>query len=145
MKNIVNAIADSLQTEVATPSGWTIQRFDPIWRNPEEGPMLYVFTTGEAPGGFRTTGTRQDICEVIVELVEATGSTDALTRDATAELNFLDKAKSLKTWADSHQSLPPNIDQLDYIRLATPADVRREAAVRYAQLTIHARETAVYA
>lgn len=144
MKDVVNAIADSLETEVATPNGWTVQRFDPIWRNPEDGPMLYVYGTRMVPGDFRTTGTREDIYEVVVSYMEATGTSDALTRDETAELDFADKVTSLREWADEHQTLT-GIHRLDYVGISFAPDVRREAAVRYCEMTLHARRVATYA
>lgn len=144
MKDVINAIADSLESEVGTPGGWAVQRFDPVWRDPSEGKTIYVFGTRQVPGEFRTTGTREDIYEVIVEAVEPS-SAEMLTRDEDAELDFAEFAQSLTQWADDHENLPPTIHRLDYTALSYAPDVRREAAVRYCQMTLHARKNATYA
>lgn len=143
MNDVIDLIADSIEAEVATPGSWTVQRFDPIWRNPEDGKTIYIFGVRQFPGSYRTTGTREDVYEVVVEAVEPS-NTDALTRDEDLELAFSTFAQSLVTWADGHQNLGI-IHQLDYVGLSYAPDVRREAAVRYCQMTLHARKSATYA
>lgn len=140
MNDIINAIADSLDTAT---TGWTVQKFDPVWRDPSDGNMIYVFGTRQFPGEFRTTQTREDIYEVVVEAVEPNNA-EPLARDEAAELAFAEFARSLVAWADAHQDLD-DIHRLDYVGLSYAPDVRREMAVRYCQMTLHARKNATYA
>lgn len=141
MKDIVNAIADSIESEIAEE--WTSQRHSPIWRNPEEGPMLYIYGTRRFPGEFRTTGTREDIYEIVVEVMEPADQSD-LVREEEAELEFQDRVDQLVTWADSHQLIADVCHRLDYVSLSYQDDLRRELMVRYARMTLQARKNAVY-
>lgn len=141
MKDIVNAVADAIEADISET--WTIQRHSPIWRDPNEGPMLYIYGTRRFPGEFRTTATREDIFEVVVELMEAASQGD-LNRDEAAELAFQDRVDQLVTWADANQNLGDDVHRLDYISLSYQDDLRRELMVRYARLTLHARKNAVY-
>lgn len=141
MKAIVNAVADSLLVE--RPALGTIQRHSPIWRDPEAGPMVYVFGVNRSVASYRTSEHREDVFEIVVEIVERANQPD-LDRDEAAELAFLDKADSLVTWADSHQTLPNVAHRLDFIGLSYPDDVSREHFVRYARMTLLAYKNAVY-
>lgn len=143
MKAIVEAVATSIASEVSGASGWTIQKHSPMWRNPEMGMVLYVYGTRRFPGEFRTTGTREDIYEVAVELMEPASQED-LEREESAELAFQDKVDALVTWADAHEILGASAYRLDYVSLSYQDDLRRELMVRYARMTLHARKTAVY-
>lgn len=142
MKDIVNAIADSIEAEV--DQDFTVQRHSPIWRNPDDGDVLYVYGTRRFPGEFRTTGTREDIFEIAVELVEPANQDD-LTREEEAELDFQERVDALVVWTDSHQLLEGVAHRLDFISLSYQDDLRRELMVRYARITLHARKTSVYA
>ena len=140
MKQIVEAIASSIATEI--PTIGKIQRHSPIWRDPGEGPMLYVYGTRRSVGSYRTTGYREDQYEIAVELMEQANQED-LKRDQTAELAFQDKADSLVAWADKHQQLAP-AHRLDFASLSYQDDLRRELFVRYARVTLLAYMNAVY-
>lgn len=131
MKDLVNAIADSLETELDLG---TIQRHSPMWRNPEDGPMVYVFWINDSVGSYRTTGSREDQIQVIVEVVEPAEQLE-LQREEEAELEFADKLLSLRTWAFDHQSFPDVCHRFDLINLSSPDDVRRELMVRYGRAT----------
>lgn len=141
MKAVVNAVADSIESEIQEE--WTVQRHSPIWRDPNEGPMLYIYGTRRFPGEFRTTGTREDIFEIVVEVMESADQGD-LQRDEDAELDFQDRVDQLVTWANAHQNLGNDAHRLDYISLSYQDDLRRELMVRYARLTLHARANQVY-
>lgn len=141
MKAIVNAVADSLLAE--RPALGTIQRHSPIWRDPEAGPMVYVFGVSRSVGTYRTNEYREDVFEIVVEIVEQANQPD-LDRDEAAELTFYDKADSLVTWADSHQVLPSVAHRLDFNGLSYPDDVSREHFVRYARMSLLAFKNSDY-
>ena len=140
MKAIVNAVADSIEAEI--PTIGTVQRHSPIWRDPDKGPMTYIYGTRRVIGSYRTTGFREDQYEIVVELMEKADQAD-LTRDQAEELAFQDKADSVVAWADTHQELAP-AHRLDFVSLSYQDDVRREHFVRYARVTLLAFMNAVY-
>lgn len=141
MREIVDAIADSIEPEF---SDFKAQRHDPIWHDPAEGRQLFVFGVRMFPGDFRTTGTREDVYEVAVRIIEPIATADeTLVRDEAAELEFSELATTMRAWADQHQSLE-GIHRLDYVSLSFAPDVRQEAFVRYAEMTLHARKNATY-
>lgn len=155
MKQIVDAVADSIAAEVAAAHDWLVVKHDPIWRNPGDGKVLAVYgtrrqnatTTANAGGdGFRATGFREDVYELVVTYSEpATEQTATLQRDEEAELDLYDVADALAAWADAHQELPEvDVWRFDYMQTQYGAEVNREAAVRYCTLTFQARKVAAY-
>lgn len=143
MKEIVDEIASLIDSEVSEASDWLVQKHSPIWRNPEQGKTLYIYGTRRFPGEFRTTGTREDIYEIVVELMEPANQED-LAREEEGELAFQSSVDLLVAWADSHQNLGDVAHRLDYVSLSYQDDLRREMMVRYARMTLHARANQVY-
>lgn len=141
MKDVVEAIASSIEESF---TDFKAVRNDPIWHDSMEGRQLFVFGVRMFPGEFRTTATREDVYEVAVRLVEPIASQDeTLVRDEQAELDFADLATQMRQWADAHETLE-GIHRLDYVGLSFAPDVRQEAFVRYAEMTLHARKNATY-
>lgn len=144
MKDVVDAVADSIVAEVTGASTWTVKRTSPIWRNPQEGEVLHVYATTITPGTFRTTGSVEDIAEIVVEYSEAVES-DVLTRDEAAELEAYDIADAIRTWSRNHQLFPAvGVHAFDLTRLDYAPGVVREAFVRYCRLTFQARVVQSY-
>jgi hypothetical protein len=144
VKDVVDAVADSIVAEVANASAWNVNRFAPVWRNPVEGESLYVYATTVRPGTFRTTGSAEDTAEVVVEYAEPVYS-DVLTRDETAELAAYDVADSIKAWSRDHQAFGAvGVHAFDLVRLDYASGVNREAFVRYCRLTFEARVVQSY-
>lgn len=137
----MNAIADSIEAEVNEE--FVVQRHSPLWRNPDDGAMLYIYGTRRFPGDYRLTGYREDVYEVAVELVEP-ASQDDLRREESEELDFQERVDALVSWTDSHQTLAP-AHRLDFVSLSYQDDLRRELMVRYARITLHARRDEEYA
>lgn len=131
MKELVEAVADSIEAELDLG---TVQRHSPIWRDPAGGPMVYVFWTNESIGSYRTTGSREDLIELVIEVVEPVDQSD-LQRDEEAELEFSDKLKALRQWAFAHQAFPGVAHGFNLVGLSSPDDVRRELMVRYGRAT----------
>lgn len=137
----MDAIAASLTAE--RPTIGKIQKHSPIWRDPSEGPMVYIYGTRRVVGSYRTSSYREDQFEIVVELMEQV-TQDDLQRDQSAELAFQDKADSVVTWADAHQHLAPVAHKLDFVGLSYQDDLRREMFVRYARVTLIAYKNAEY-
>lgn len=144
MKAVVDAVAESIVAEVTNASLWTVNKFSPVWRNPLEGETLHVYATTVVPGTFRTTGSVEDIGEIVVEYAEPVES-DVLTRDETAELAAYDVADSLRSWSRDHQAFGSiGVHAFDFVRLDYASGVNREAFVRYCRVTFQARVTQTY-
>lgn len=144
MRDVVDAVADSIIAEVTDASTWTVNRFAPVWRNPLDGETLYVYATTIRPGTFRTTGSVEDVAEIVVEYGEPVES-DVLTRDETAELAAYDVADSIRTWSRNHQLFGSiGVHAFDLVRLDYASGVNREAFVRYCRLTFEARVVQSY-
>lgn len=145
MRDLIDAIAESLAAEVELADGWTIRKYDPIWRNPGDGKVLYVFVTRESRGGINTNGSREYGYEVALEYVESAAGvqTDVpgtSERDETAELQLLDTAQALQEWALAHDSVGPSTQQvayrLDYQGTDYNPELRRELMVRYFRISL---------
>lgn len=154
-KDIVEAIATSIQNEVADASEWKIVLHEPIWKNPKDGAQLAIYGLTEinatqaantGGGGFRTTGYHEDITEIVVEYIEpAANSQRRLQRNEEAELDLYDRATSLREWSDAHEALPTvGVHRFDWIRTSHAPTVRQELLVRFFQLTFQAREVHSY-
>lgn len=155
-KEIVEAIAASIEDEVSEASDWTIQKHDRIWKNPREGKVLAVYGLDEGNtalvdntggGGFRTTGYHEDFYTLVAEYCEpASGSqTRKLARDEEAELDLYDTAELLRAWADAHQSLPTvGVHRFDWLRTSHAPAQRSELLVRFFTVTFQARKVHAY-
>lgn len=155
VKDVVQAIADSITAEVTDASDWTLQLHDPIWRNPKDGTQLAIYgltdvnasqAANTGGGGFRTSGYHEDIHEIVVEYIEpASKKQRRLTRDEEAELDLYDRAEALRAWSDAHQSLPTvNVHRFDWIRTSHAPTMRQELLVRFFQLNFYARKVNSY-
>lgn len=144
MRDVVDEVASSIVAEVAGAGGWTVKKYAPVWRNPVEGEVLYVYATTLRTGTFRTTGSVEDVAEIVVEFAEPVTS-DVLTRDETGELAAYDVADSIRTWSRSHQLFGSiGVHAFDLVRLDYASGVSREAFVRYCRLTFEARVVQSY-
>ena len=146
-KDIVQAIADSIVNEVEGADDWTIQMYQPIWKNPKSGSVLsvYRFDRFPVPTEYDTTGYRFDNFTFHVEYAEATGSqSKQLKRDEDAELDLSDRGDAMVAWADSHENLPPHIEHMKFGRLLDASALRRELFTRGFQLVLNVIAVAAY-
>lgn len=146
IRSLVERVATSIAAEVTGATTWTIERFDPMARLPDKGKVLSVYATRTLPGDFETTGSVEDVHEIVVEYTEPAGDqADTLQRDEAGELAAYDTAASLRAWALNHPAFGDigihrfNLTGIDYM----PA-VRREAFVRYCRLTFNGRSVSSY-
>lgn len=136
MKQLVDAVATSIVAEVAGAGTWTVEKFDPLWRNPKKGKVLNIYSGRTSPGGARWTGSQEDLVEVIVEYAESSGNQPAtLKRDQAAELAAEDVADSLRDWALAHEEGFSPAYRMDWIGTEYVPQVRRELFVRYCRVT----------
>lgn len=147
MKAVVDAVAASIFAEVTGANTWTFQKSDPVWRNPAKGKVLNVYATTVRPGEFRTTGSVEDVGEIIVEYTEAApNQLPTLSRDEAAERAAYDTADLIRTWARNHQTFAttPPVHRFDLIRVDYAPGVVREGMVRYCRLTFEAAVQSQY-
>ncbi len=151
MKQMVNAVADSIVAEVSLPANTTVQRFDRIWDDPNEGKVLSVYG-GRETAGPRWTGGRIDDFEVIIEYAEPTDDI-AMTGDLdqSAELNLYDIAKNIKAWADNHANGPlppapaaPVAMQVDWQGIDHRPVLRKSVIRRFFQVRLNLRREVSY-
>jgi hypothetical protein len=48
---LVDAVAASIQDEVENADTWTLEKKDPMWRNPRKGKVLNVYLGGDRHRG----------------------------------------------------------------------------------------------
>ncbi len=147
MRAIVDAVAASIVSEVSGAGTWTVEKFDPIWRNPGKGKTLSVYGPYLMAGDFRTTGSVEDLNQIIVEYTESAGTSavETLTRNAAAELAAYDQADALRAWAQNHQAFPAaGVHRFDLNRVDFHPGVPRQGLVRYCRLTFEAATVAEY-
>jgi hypothetical protein len=133
---LLTAVAASIVAEVSGAGSWTVKKTDLMWRNPESGKVLNVFLGREIPGLPRWTGGAIDLVEVIVEYAEpAPENTQELDHDETAEFAANDVARSLRTWALSHEDGFSPAYKMDWTGTEYTPQVRRELFVRYCRVT----------
>src|SRR5687767_5099834 len=104
MRDIVDAVAASIVAEVAGADSWTVEKFDPVWRNPAKGEVLSVYGTYLLVGAeVRSNGLIDDVHQIVVEYTESAGDqVERLSRDAAAEIAAYEQASALRDWAKDH-------------------------------------------
>lgn len=135
MNTLLTAVADSLETEVADPD-WTVERVDPIWRNPGKGKVLNVYLGRELPGDPQWTGGTMDVVEIVVEYAEpAPENARNLAHDELGEYAANAEARRIREWALKHQNGFAPAWKMDWVGTDYTPQVRRELFVRYARVT----------
>lgn len=137
MNALLDAVAESIVAEVPGASSWTLEKTDPMWRNPKKGQVLNVFLGREIPGTPRWTGGTMDLVEVVVEYAEpAPENARDLAHDETGEFAANDIARSLRNWALSHEEGFVPAHKMDWSGTDYTPQVRRELFVRYCRVTL---------
>lgn len=144
-RDLIDAVSDSIVSEVDEADQWMVEKFDPMWRNPKKGKVLNVYVASTRPGTARWTGGQEDIIDVTVEYGEpAPEQVRNLDRDEEAELAATDIAASLRTWALAHEAGFSPAWKMDWAGTDFTPNVRRELFVRYCRLTFRFTLTVEY-
>lgn len=146
MKDIIDTVVTSILAAFPASTDWEVCKYDPIWKDERRGPQLYVYGQRRRPGEYRTTQTREDIYELVIEYVEpAVEQTQSYTRNEANELAMIEFADDLVAWADGHQLWAGGTaHRFDWIATEYPADVRRELGVRFFRLRLEGRRNSEY-
>lgn len=135
MRDLVKAVAESIESEVPESSEWEIEQFDRMWRNPKKGKVLNVYAEAGSPGAARTTGSIMKVVEVTLEYGEPASQAN-LQRDVEASYAADEVADSLEAWAFAHEAGFPPAWKLDWAGTQYAPRVRPEMFVRYARVTL---------
>lgn len=135
MNALLDAVADSIVSEVSTASDWTVEKKDPMWRDPKKGKVLNVFLGREIPGTPRWTGGTMDLVEIVVEYAEPAPENLQLTHSETDEYAANDVARSLREWALAHEAGFDPAHKMDWVGTDYTPQVSRELFVRYCRVT----------
>jgi hypothetical protein len=143
VRDLIDAISASMVAEVPGAADWRLRKHQPLWVSTVEEPTLYIYGVRSFPGEFRTTGSREDIYEIVVEYHEPATDQEGFERSEQAEADLDGLAQSIQSWADDHQTLGAS-HRLDYISTDYAPNVRRQLLVRAFQVTFQARKVALY-
>lgn len=136
MNALLDAVSASIVAEVTDAGTWTLEKKDPMWRNPKKGKVLNVFLGRELPGNARWTRSSNDITDVIVEYAEpAPEQARNLSHDQTGEYAANDVAQRLRDWALAHEEGFPPAWKMDWAGTEYTPQVARELFVRYCRVT----------
>ena len=136
MRALVEAVANSIESEVAESSEWQIEQFDRMWRNPKKGKVLNIYAEAGTPAGARTTGGIEKVVEVTLEYGEPTQGQASLVRDAEASYAADEVADALEEWAFAHEAGFSPAWKMDWAGTQYSPRVRAEMFVRYARVTL---------
>jgi hypothetical protein len=137
VNKLIDAVAASIQAEVAGAGDWKLQRHDPLWRNPKAGKILNIFLGPEYPGEPRWTGGASDVVEVIVEYGEPSQQkVNKLQRVESGEYAANAEARKIREWALNHPDGFERAWKMDWARTDYASEVPREFFVRYARVTL---------
>lgn len=137
MRALVEAVANSITSEVAASSEWTIEQFDRMWRNPKAGKVLNIYAERRIPSSPRWTGGTMDLVEVTIEYGEpAAAKQTRLQRDETASWEADDVADTLRTWALAHENGFSPAWKMDWAGTDYSPRLRPEMFVRYARCLV---------
>jgi hypothetical protein len=132
---LIDAVASSIVAEVPDAGTWTLEKKDPMWRNPKKGKVLNVFLGRELPGTPRWTGGTMDLVEIVVEYAEPAPENRNLTYDQEGEYAANDVARSIREWGLAHEAGFSPAHKMDWAGTDYTPLVRREFFVRYCRVT----------
>lgn len=137
MRALVEAVAESIESEISESSEWTIEQHDRMWRNPKKGKVLNIYPERRFPGQARWTGGTVDIVEISLEYGEPASSKQTrLQRDEDASWSADEVVDSLREWALAHEAGFSPAHKLDWAGTDYSPRVRPEMFVRYARCVI---------
>lgn len=136
MRALVEAVANSIESEVSDSSEWEIEQFDRMWRNPKKGKVLNVYAEARVPSQPEFTGGTFDTVEITLEYGEPTQGQPKLERDAEASYSADDVADQLRDWAANHTEGFTPAWKMDWAGTQYTPRVRPEMFVRYARVTL---------
>ena len=137
MKALVEAVANSIESEVADASEWTIETTDRMWRNPKDGKNLNVYAERRFDAGARWTGGTVDAVEVTLEFgVPAASKQRRLERDEVATFEADDVADQIADWAAAHEAGFSPAHKMDFVEANYSPRVRPELFVRYVRCLV---------
>lgn len=137
MKALIEAVAASIQAEVAGAGAWKLQKSDPLWRNPKGGKMLNIWPLPARQGRPRWTKHDNDIVQIVVEYAEPSKQDpNQLKRVEAAELAAEDIADSIRNWALAHTAGFAPAWKMEWVRTDYTPNVRREFFVRYCRVIL---------
>lgn len=146
MNALLDAVAASIVAEVDGADDWTVEKKDPMWRNPKKGQVLNVFLGRELPGALRWNTAMMDLVEVVVEYAEpAPENARNLSHDETGEYAANSVARDLREWALAHEGGFSPAHKMDWVGTDYTPQVRRELFVRYCRVTLQFEVVASYA
>lgn len=149
MKILINTIADLITEEIDAAEGWTIERNDPMYRNPEKGKVLSIFAPERAPTGTRTNEGIEQSVAVVIEFTEpAVDQAEELAHNETNELDSYDLADLIMAWGMSHQMLGwdgGGAHAFNWLSTSYAPDTDRELFVRFFRVIFEARVYVDYA
>jgi hypothetical protein len=144
MRAYIDEIAASIVAEVAGAAGWRLRKHQPLWTTTEDVATLYVYGARRMIGEFRTTGSREDIFEIILEYREPADDQEiSFERSEAAEAALDEKVDALVTWADNHEQLT-SAHRLDYVLANYAPATRRQLPVRAFEVVLQVRDVATY-
>jgi hypothetical protein len=132
---LLDAVAASIVAEVTDAATWTLEKKDPMWRNPKKGKVLNIFLGREIPGVPRWTGGTMDLVEVVVEYAEPAPENVRGTHDQTGEYAANSVARSIREWGLAHEAGFAHAHKMDWAGTDYTPLVRRELFVRYCRVT----------
>lgn len=136
MRDLVEAVAESIASEVEDASGWTIETHDRMWRNPRSGKVLNVYAERRLPGTPRWTDGTNDLVELTLEYGEPAKQQAKLKRDEAASWEADEAADALRDWALAHQAGFSPAWKMDWAGTDYSPRVRPEIFVRYARCIV---------
>lgn len=138
MKELVEAVADSIVKEVDGADAWVVHKFDPLWRKTKDGQVLNVYPGRALPGPplWSEGAGLVDVYEIVVEYGEpAPQQKTKLERDEEAELEADAIADSLRRWGLQHPRGFAPAWRMEWVGTDYVPNVRRLLLFRYCRLT----------